>query len=209
MRYEKGQRVWLVSFIKSNINNGQNVASCVWRMPHPDLHKINDILFKEIEIKEHHNVSDIYSTEKKYDGFIAKDENGVQFNNQYPNAEYGILNTDKDYVFNYEKGSVEIDDLDLSNGQSVLNKLEESLQEKEKCSIVMYDLSKLLTDLKGVILDKNGGNEEENEKIKNNDIFYLNLFDQIVNKFKKETGLNIETEIIEINGVQFLEYKVI
>jgi hypothetical protein len=65
-------------------------------LPWEDTLKGIDLLM--LTCAEHHKVTDGYSDQLDCDGFVFTDDNGVKWNNQYPSASYGQLDTSADYV---------------------------------------------------------------------------------------------------------------
>ncbi len=78
-----------------------------------DMHKVEKVWLKELEVKEHHKVhwSEDPTGEKKYDGYILLDDGGNTFHNQYPSASMEQLSCEGDALFerNFPDGKDEIE----------------------------------------------------------------------------------------------------
>lgn len=78
-----------------------------------DMHKVEKVWLKELEVKEHHKVhwSEDPTGEKKYDGYILLDDGGKYFHNQYPSASMEQLSCEGDALFerNFPDGKDEIE----------------------------------------------------------------------------------------------------
>jgi hypothetical protein len=90
LRYNVGQ---VVLFVLVDFEQTVPRFGCSY-YPWEDTLKGIELL--KLTCQEHHRVSGSWDDEKKYDGFIFTD--GVNnYNNQYPRASYGQLDTSNDY----------------------------------------------------------------------------------------------------------------
>ena len=99
MRYEIGEVVPVICFIYPSVDNFFSVrAPYIWGDKEDPIIRV-----KLLTVVEHHKVAwDQYPTEeKKHDGFLLKDENGIVFANQYPRASYGQISDRSDRLFDY------------------------------------------------------------------------------------------------------------
>ena len=74
--------------------------------------ELHEIRVRKLTCKEHHKVPGDWDDEKKYDGFIFVDEDGAQWNNQYPVASYGQIDTSRDRFVQKAHADEEIDGFD-------------------------------------------------------------------------------------------------
>lgn len=99
MRYEIGEVVPVICFIYPSVNNFISFrAPYIWGDKEDPV-----INVKLLTVSEHHKVAwdQDPTEEKKHDGFLLKDENGIVFANQYPRASYGQISDRSDRLFDY------------------------------------------------------------------------------------------------------------
>lgn len=108
MRFNIGQKILAVTFIYPGRN--------FFTVPVPFLYdnvRPAKIIFKVLEVKEHHKVfySDDPEKNKKYDGYRLTDVDGVVWNNQYPTAHYGQLDDRCDRLFELDMENMSRDEI--------------------------------------------------------------------------------------------------
>jgi len=98
MRYQVGEKLITVFFEIE----GRKLSDW-FIMPYLyDMHKVEKVWLKELEVKEHHKVSWEYDTDNKNDcdGYVLKDKDGNTWHNQYPKASYyGQTTSEGDFRF--------------------------------------------------------------------------------------------------------------
>ena len=96
--YIVGQVIPVINF-KAQYKNGNIVEDCVRPLPWDD--RIIDINIHQLKCVEHHKVAWRHDGdgEKKYDGFVLKDECGNIVHNQYPYVDYGQVDDSADRIF--------------------------------------------------------------------------------------------------------------
>lgn len=97
MRYQVGEKLITVFFEIE----GRKLSDW-FIMPYLyDMHKVEKVWLKELEVKEHHKVHWEMDPEKKkdYDGYILHDQTGNIWHNQYPSAAYEQFSNEADYLF--------------------------------------------------------------------------------------------------------------
>lgn len=92
MRYTVGKPV---VFMKVVSTKGDDRFGSLYL---PVVDTLQMVKMKSMICVEHHKVSDEWSDEEKYDGFIFHDPtDGTKWFNQYPTASYGQLDTSNDH----------------------------------------------------------------------------------------------------------------
>lgn len=79
------------------------------RLYHPWEDELLEVKILLLTCEQHHRVPGQWDNEIKYDGFIFKDEEGRQWNNQYPQAVYGQISTDRDQMVSLADSDREVE----------------------------------------------------------------------------------------------------
>lgn len=95
LRYNIGQKVLVLFYV---LNGRVGFVNPLY-MPWQD--KLDELMVKVLTITEHHKVAwdQDPNSEAKYDGFLAVDEDGQPWGNQYPKASYGQLSDQANWYF--------------------------------------------------------------------------------------------------------------
>ena len=103
MRYEIGSHVYVVKF-----HYGDGHDDCGVRYPYMWSRKeCARMEILRLTVKEHHKVTDEYSDNKDYDGYILESDDGRKFYNQYPTASYSQTSTNCDFQFSTDNSFID------------------------------------------------------------------------------------------------------
>lgn len=99
MRYEIGQELVAVHFKTEGDSRNHSFYSTPFMFFSEQ--RIEKISLFKLTVKEHHRVawSEDPGGEKKYDGYLLTDDQGLIWANQYPRAAYGQTTTEQDQRF--------------------------------------------------------------------------------------------------------------
>jgi hypothetical protein len=99
MRFEVGQ---IVPFAKVSFHPRADVDQFhagLCRLFHPDLHVLDRIEVKLLEVAAHHKVPSEWDENPEHDGFVLREVGSDQmWHNQYPRAVYGQLDDSYDRI---------------------------------------------------------------------------------------------------------------
>lgn len=90
MRYEVGQKYLFIDVKFTPAQLRMAYIYCPWE------DTLESVTIKELTCAEHHRVPGEWDDEVKYDGYIFTDDEANRWNNQYPRAAYGQLDTSND-----------------------------------------------------------------------------------------------------------------
>jgi len=99
MRYQVGQKYLFIDVQFKPAQPRFGHMYCPWE------DTLESVTIVELTCAEHHRVPGEWDDEVKYDGFIFTDAQGNKWDNQYPRAAYGQLDTSNDQrVLRYTTG---------------------------------------------------------------------------------------------------------
>lgn len=152
MRYQTEQQLWTIGLLLTHADSGELSDAYHSEVPTPGVYDIKDLQFRLLTITEHHKVPGEWSDELECDGFIAVDEAGQVWENQYPRASYGQLCDKANGDFQCRKlGEMMALPENKSKGYSAV------IQELRDAGMLpaTYDLLRFMNELDGGLLDKN------------------------------------------------------
>ena len=92
-RYSIGEEIYACTFVYENNISISNLFTVL------GVREPIDIKFIKLTVKEHYKVSDSYSNELMYDGYVLESPDGTKFTNQFPVANYGQVSDIHDRIF--------------------------------------------------------------------------------------------------------------
>lgn len=102
-RFQIGQEIYVMTSVSQDRNYAYPILSSV-------ANGEAKLFFKKLTVTEHHKVTNGYSEEKEYDGYLLTDGE-TTFSNQYPVASYGQVSDEANYLFSaglYNKSDEEV-----------------------------------------------------------------------------------------------------
>lgn len=102
-RYDIGQEIIVANIANNYFSEGK--VERVYELDFPsyldDKRRPVSVLFKKLKVVSHHKVPYLYDDDQipNCDGYLLVDEDGKQWHNQYPYANYGQLDTSSDSLF--------------------------------------------------------------------------------------------------------------
>lgn len=105
-RYDLGEKLITISLRIQYPGSGSTPARLMHMHSLPSFYeyqnkgvRLHSVVFKELEVTEHHQVPGEWDDNLQYDGYILIDREGQRWTNQYPRACYGQVSDTADRVF--------------------------------------------------------------------------------------------------------------
>lgn len=187
-RFSVGQKVWVVGFILTD-KQGKVQRPYMYLKPRPFEYNVEKIFFEQLTITEEHAVPGEWSDEKQYKGYIAVNDKGDVFHNQYPRASYGQLDDTCDSLFT--PASIEQRFIELKDQKVGFDTIVDEFHSK---GIVFgyQRLDTFFSDVNGSFLDEDGLTRNQRAPAWPD---LKDLLSKVIDAFKEKTDLTIESYV--------------